>query len=629
LTYGGFLQARQVGNQIWSILEQAKLEHEVSLKDSSPSKKRKRFKVVIHSSPFLRCIQTSVGISSGLAQSSPDSIYNPSDVIVPATAATAGDVSRSKPSAILRLDSFLGEWLTPEYFEMITPPPASALMLGGAKAELLRRADYTKYATQLLPNTVEPASSNSGGALWNATAASASVTDGDPAQPSSARTSVESLASQSRPRKGYMPPKPNHAVSSKSKIPDGIVEHARDACAAVDYQWDSMRPPFEFGDGGKLGEEWVEMHKRFRRGIKQLVNWYCTDTAPAEMVTTPITPPSASDKMGDEVDMGLDEEDVETVVVLVSHGAGCNALIGAITHQPVLMDVGIASITMATLKPDVAYSDLLAAHTDEHAAAHVPVHQMYDIRMSASTEHLQSSGSTPISSRSSSIPNVWNGRSRGRTSTLGSLGNPVLDPMHPDTFSISGSRSTSASATVATVQRRESGARRLASRNNMSLGSDRGNTTNGQSTTSKDTAPGAMPSPGLWSPGPSSLRFVAEGTENSDKDDADIGLPNFDTRPSKLAATRGSVAAAAPRSIQANGMTTPTFDREHLGPMLAAPIKLQTSFSPVDKAPEEAITTELDDTLGSLWSLPRPPDDAERFRDLTQTKRRWTVNERA
>ena len=77
LTYGGFLQARQVGNQISNYLEQAKLDDEVSQNGAALSATRRRFKIVIHSSPFLRCVQTSIGISSGLAQTSPDSIFGP------------------------------------------------------------------------------------------------------------------------------------------------------------------------------------------------------------------------------------------------------------------------------------------------------------------------------------------------------------------------------------------------------------------------------------------------------------------------------------------------------------------------------------------------------------------------
>src|SRR5699024_3533421 len=45
--------------------------------------------------------------------------------------------------SLLRVDAFLGEWLCPDYFEHITPPPSSERLIAGAKAELLRRSINT------------------------------------------------------------------------------------------------------------------------------------------------------------------------------------------------------------------------------------------------------------------------------------------------------------------------------------------------------------------------------------------------------------------------------------------------------------------------------------------------------
>uniref|UniRef100_A0A8H7NNW2 Phosphoglycerate mutase family protein n=1 Tax=Bionectria ochroleuca TaxID=29856 RepID=A0A8H7NNW2_BIOOC len=142
LTYNGFQQARSVGNQIASILEQAKQDAESP--SANPTGRRKRFRVVIHSSPFLRCVQTSVGISSGLAQTAPGSTLSPPELILP-RAPPPGKTDTPFRSSILRLDAFLGEWLSPEYFENITPPPGSSLMIGSAKADLLKREDYSIY----------------------------------------------------------------------------------------------------------------------------------------------------------------------------------------------------------------------------------------------------------------------------------------------------------------------------------------------------------------------------------------------------------------------------------------------------------------------------------------------------
>ncbi|KAI9167072.1 hypothetical protein HJFPF1_03192 [Paramyrothecium foliicola] len=624
LTYGGFQQARQVGNQIWSILEQAKLEFDVANESSTASKKRRRFKVVIHSSPFLRCVQTSVGISSGLAQASAASIYIPSDVIVP-PASSNGNTAHAK-SAILRLDSFLGEWLSPEYFESITPPPGPALMMGGAKAELLRRSDYSELDDLNVQQAPSPA-----GALWNGSAGSA-PSDSSIASPqdNGVRNTMGGFSRNFQAGKGYVAPRPNYAASSAGKIPDGFVAHARDACLVVDYQWDSMRAPLDFGDGGQLGEEWPAMHKRFRKGLKQLVNWYCTNEAPTEPVSTLLSATEASNGQTDEV-AGA-EDDVQTVVILVSHGAGCNALMGAITHQPVLMDVGIASITMAERRSGVDYPELRKALTNDPTALYgVPVDRMYDIKLSASMEHLQSTSSNPGSARSTrspSISNIWNGGSRGRTSTLGSLGGAVMSPFKfSDPLSSAGSRSASASATAPPFSRRNSAAHRPV--RSPATPATATIPANGDGPTNGLASP-VSPSFGLWSPVPSSLRLIPD--DESDNDDLDHMLPDFGQSRFKTNAANEPPALfhnSAAIDTHAFEMAPPVrTPGASTGPTLSAPIKIVTNLSS-PKPIEEVKVTPLGESYGGLWSLPRPPDEAERFRDLSTSKRRWTVNERA
>ncbi|CAM1511311.1 Fc.00g088240.m01.CDS01 [Cosmosporella sp. VM-42] len=661
LTYGGFLQARQVGNQIAGILEQAKVEHEVC----SKNEKRRKFKVVIHSSPFLRCIQTSIAISSGLAQTPPESPYHPSDVIVSATS------PYSKPdhfrSSILRVDSFLGEWLSPEYFEMITPPPGSALMVGSAKADLLRREDYSA----LIP-AHNHTNTTSSGSLWNgspgaspAISAMQSTTtsekDGSIGTSAMAAALSGQLANSLAQKKGYAIPKPNYAISSAGKIPDGFVAHARDECVVVDYQWDSMRPPLDFGDGGQFGEEWTSMHKRFRRGLKKMLDWYATTEAPDEMVTR-----AAGGMQDDTKDKptSSEDEEVETVVILVSHGAGCNALIGAITHQPVLMDVGIASITMAVRKQDVKYQDLLLASQAEDPASepHVSPHQLYDIRMSASTEHLRSTASTPASSRSASAENAFSapGSVRGRVPSISDGNGPVIasfiysEPIIPN-----GNRSTSASATMGTSVRRSSGSQRPPSRS-PALATGR--------TVPRDSSPGSGISYGLWAPAPSSLRLMDGFEEESDSEDFDALLPNFDqhrfktselytgdTTPSAgIPVSNPMDSTSEPPSFEPRSAPShtelpppalPTFTPFSIpsiitsnsgsdtprskprGPILAGPIRIRTNVE--FERPAEDYTRQLGDGLGGLWGLPRPPGEAEMIRDLSLSKRRWTTTERA
>ncbi|KAF5020507.1 hypothetical protein F66182_7470 [Fusarium sp. NRRL 66182] len=663
LTYGGWLQARSVGNQISNILEQAKTEYE-----SSPNgkNKRRRFKVVIHSSPFLRCAQTSIGISSGLAQTPYDSPYRPNDIFVSATSPP-----KHFRSTILRLDSFLGEWLSPEYFEQITPPPGAALMLGSAKAELLRREDYSSLTSAPAPTYIPHRSSNA--SLWNGSpaaspslgpmrSASSSVENNGSALGSAMAAALTGQLSSQMEKKGYNLPKPNYAISNAGRIPDGFVAHARDECVVVDYQWDSMRAPLDFGDGGQLGEEWTDMHKRFRRGLKKMIDWYATTDAPDEMVTQAAS--ASQDGVDGDSSTAAADEDVETVVILVSHGAGCNALIGAITHQPVLMDVGIASITMAARKPDADYNTLLAASEKEAPSAepHVSPHQMYDIRMSAATDHLRSTTSTPISSRSGSADGFpANGAIRGRAPSISSTDGPgplIGSFVYSDPIIPMGSRSNSASATLGSSIRRTSGSQRPLTRGPalaMATG-ERGSRSNSPSTSS--------PSFGLWSPGPSSLRLMDDGNDDaSEKEDFDDVLPNFDRfsdsqeikKDDKASTTESSPDGSTPPTshfelnpTESLSMTLPPSAFSSLssfsfppsgestpkaiprGPILSAPIRIKTDvvIHDFDQPAEELDIGQLGDGLGGLWGLPRPPGEAERLRDMSLSKRRWTTTER-
>lgn len=429
-----------------------------------PKPKKRKQKVIIHSSPFQRCVQTSVGISAGLSQyqnvaangrkSSDARIKTVSQlhsasprlqatkimgspkldpITEPQQSRHREDFRRSlkehspQEKATLRVDAFLGEWLSPDYFEMITPPPNSTLMVAGAKADLLRRGE----AIDMYTPTGSPKPS---GNLWGAQAASSQShpisTSGDSAKahhraaPKRDRASSHGSAASSsshrsdgrsspfRPTEimppppgrqslGYTPPAPSYAVSPVDHIPRGYVAHAREACVDVDYQWDSMREPHFWGDGGAFGEEWSSMHKRFRRGLENMLEWYGENHGIQHTDDHEAVP---------EVSLTGGEEEVETelVLVLVTHGAGCNALIGAMTNQPVLLDVGMASLTMATRKADappfIGPSSLPARSTTpgtpeplerrpspphRRSSVDMGLSSIYDMKIVASSEHLR------------------------------------------------------------------------------------------------------------------------------------------------------------------------------------------------------------------------------------------------
>lgn len=265
LTYGGWTQSRLVGFRIASLLA-----------SSGQATAPKNMRIVIHSSPFLRCIQTSVSIAAGIAQQQSENFVKP----------------------LMRLDSWLGEWLSEDYYLDICPPPAPSIMISNAKADYIR--------------------------------------------PSSA----SSIPSQS--------PSPPPSPYNNKQIPTGHVSHGK-TFVEFDIGWSASNLPAAEMEH-EYPEEWPSMHKRFKNGWKHLSAYYSSGN-PA-VTNFPITwkrptqqlPPPAN---GEREESSGDE--LSTVVILVTHGAGCNALIGAITHKPVLMDIPISSTTMAVRRPDGSY----------------------------------------------------------------------------------------------------------------------------------------------------------------------------------------------------------------------------------------------------------------------------------
>ncbi|KAG7111492.1 hypothetical protein HYQ44_009687 [Verticillium longisporum] len=540
LTYGGWLQAQAAGARIAAILRQAQ-EDAGNDSPTAPSKKRK-FKIVVHSSPFLRCIQTSVAISAGLAhavpQASATTPYHLSSTAPEKVNPLSADPSVQPLSGVIqktpiRVDAFLGEWLNPEYFEAIARPPSSQHMLGTAKVALLRHETISAYESSR-PHA-SSMTSLSYGQLWSSPKMSAANErassvdsnsplglDGLPAMASALprnRAGSANSASSSRrstsPDDGYVAPTPNYAISTSGKIPDGYVAHARDACAVADYQWDSMQEPLNWGDGGVFGEEWISMHRRFRAGFQKLVDWYATAESPAELVTKTVrlgvtTTPHAP--VFDDAD-----DDAEAVVILVSHGAGCNAMIGVITRQPVLMDVGVATVTMAARKDNVDGDAPIVPFSDPSAPmvpGKIPIDQYYDLKIQASNDHLRNMSSTGgglsrAASTSSAHVHTPHPQARGRVSTMSSATGLGFHD-----FDLGGSRSNSANANLASMRRTSyttSPMPRGIALNTTGITVGSGATTFSQPV-----------STGLWSPSSPVVR-------RSESDDDDL-FPDFDGR---------------------------------------------------------------------------------------------------
>ncbi|PKS07363.1 hypothetical protein jhhlp_005965 [Lomentospora prolificans] len=680
LTYGGWLQARTVGGKIASIITQAEAEYDTARNRASEDEhsagiakrkpRRRLFKVAIHSSPFLRCIQTAVAITAGLREppgtpapyprqtrsNSVASVHSVSRPLVrrgtasPVLSPISTDPNmnpldanprfdhRLFPRSVLRLDAFLGEWLSPAYFETITPPPSTSAMLSSAKADLLRREDYSKYSDPGL----RPKPTTAKSQLWQSKEEDGSGTKG-PLNAMGSLANALSEAAQPQPRPppmGYIAPVPHYAITNNCKIPDGYVAHARDACSTVDYTWDSTGPPLAFGDGGMYGEEWTAMHKRFRRGLQNLVDWYASCDNPTELKWTLSTHSNATKEAGSGSDMAnghagsktanshstkkanTEEEDVEeeSVVILVSHGAGCNALIGAITHQPALMDVGVASITMAVRKGDgyeveepewnEASGSIGNSDAAETPRATPAVHLAYDLKMTASSEHLRGAPTAPASpilghsARSASM----GGGFRGRVNTMSSTESPVLRPFtYADSFnhSGSGSRSSSMSASV------NFGPTRRTSKGPSYLSNDPLTPGSGFMTFAAPTsAHSRVSSLGLWSP-----------VRDEDEDDyfPDFDNKRFERRTTNTSSlgqtwTAPSKDGGLPLDLSSTAILPDTPPARPLGPSRQA-----------SEASDDYMTTQLGFTpsagggggAGGLWSAPR-----------VEPRRRWTINER-
>ncbi|KAK4146030.1 uncharacterized protein C8A04DRAFT_10125 [Dichotomopilus funicola] len=635
LTYSGWQQAKSLGVRIASIIrERVEEDERAAGQNSNPKPKRKKYEVVLHSSPFLRCIQTSIAISAGLAQdstpfgpaSSPtapseskDEATGPSKPSVVTdlrdTAASANSTIIRK--SVLRLDAFLGEWLTPKYFEFITPPPESVMMLASAKADLLRREDYSHHANYVSHHhsnsTPNHQSSSSQGHLWSPIVRDSPTSPfggsqsngfGAPTNPSPS-TSIRSDKEPRTPGPGYISPVPHYAIGNNNTIPAGYVAHARDACSIIDYQWHSTRSVLDWGDGGSFPEEWAAMHKRFRTGVQSLVDWYST----AENPTRPVTKNVRNAPVGGPED-GDEDVETESIVILVSHGAGCNALIGAITHQPVLMDVGMASLTMAVRKPDSESENTIPQKIGDLP----PTHHLYDLKLFANSDHLRSPATTPSSPRPPPVSNPFNGpRSRHLSfSTSGSsfYWNDGPGNRSPSSAGLGGYRKS---------PKDDSPVPRLSFINSTATGGgSSGGITVGSGVTSfAATRPSllAQARSGLWTP---------TGEESDEDSFGGLNFSRFDPPATVAAANAASPLATKPTA------TTSTTTNETAEPTLGASSSLANGAPGLttQRSPKPE-PDQLGAGSGGLWGAPRPPDDADRFRDVTASKRRWTVSERS
>ncbi|KAK5209061.1 hypothetical protein LTR99_007166 [Exophiala xenobiotica] len=445
LSYGGWIQSQTLGVRINNELHNLDAQYKQTAEnkdDSTQDPPRKKRKIIIHSSPYLRCLQTAIAIGAGIQHPQNHTRSRPrprqhSSRASPSTTDEADPhesentslqrtVSREPQqtnrlghnTCLLRIDAFLGEWQSRTYFESALPPP-SAVLVSQAKMELqlpqeeIKGADLSPSMTYDLPSMDWEEKENEVASVpvheKTGLRAMAAAGHSFPKRPRNISFGTElangaRLLNRNLQRQplGYSPPAPTYAMGPSDKIPPGYVAHARDGCVIIDQDWDSEGKPLEWGDGGPFDEEWGSMHRRFRNGLQKMIEFYESQAAAEEH--------DSSEN---------DEEDL--VLVLVTHQAGCNALIRILTGAPALHDVATASLTMAVRSqgPEKARSPV--SPTRRRGSLDLSVSDEYEIRIVASTEHLRA-GSNPLglnSPRLGKSPAFANRRTVGADSPEG------------------------------------------------------------------------------------------------------------------------------------------------------------------------------------------------------------------
>lgn len=571
------------------------------------------------------------------------------------------NVQASRPYAgpdktLLRIDAFLGEWLSPDYFEDITPPPNSTMMVAGAKADLLRRGEYV----EVLPPAPQSKGHFPGGWKSNVPSATASRKNREEASLSAMGSLAQALPQRERSSSGsgplvrmrsrehaaaaplatahkvpsyiYDPPIPSYAVSPSSPIPRGYVSHARDACVNVDWQWDSMREPQGWGDGGEYGDEWSTMHKRFRRGLAGIMKWYrengskppqtrflrlTTERPRATLVHAATDPESKFDQE--------DDEDEELVLVLVTHGAGCNALLGAISNQPILIDVGLAALSMAVRRQEPRRPSVPVL-LRRHSVVDPGMSDTYEMKYLASLDHLRpgvdpSKPPQQQSPASVASPSVESRRRFGYGS--GGANSPVSAIDSPFAF----------------VESARSGW-------NSSLGSMRRSSTSGTGSGSRAlSTSGTTSSPassGLWSV--SKAPTIDSLNEEQKSPGADMVLDFANQAPKSSTTSSKPTSNPAPEvdsAIDTRSISNleEAFSTTSLGPGINGheDKEHEDDVAPLRKTKQPSRSTSISGGGGGLWTpkgpstinrLWGPPRLEEVFEHPYDTpKRRWTVSE--
>lgn len=454
LSYGGWIQCQTLGaridKELQSPFEQSNDDSEGENGEGSPRPRKKR-KIIIHSSPYKRCIQTSIAIAAGLKYPQPEKLRplptpfqrssisklrGPPEPPRSQPVAEGSEKGEQEDKLMLKVDPWLSEWLSPSYFEDSKIPPPINVIVDRARDTLTRPIQEIRGAdlNAFLPVPESPDDDRDAdkenefrqtmhekGGLRAMAAAGHSL-------PHRTRTTSFGFdrvngSMQFKPRQRakttsvYSPPVPQYSLAPQDPIPAGFVAHARDGCVKPDLEWDSEK--MGWGDAGIYPEEWGTMHVRFRLGLQKMLSYY--ESLP-------------------DIDESSDEDE-DIVVVLVTHQAGANALIRLVTGAPALHDVGVASLTLAVRRPVLRRLPSLAGtshsplgydrdsrRNTRRGSLDLGLADDFEMRIIASTEHLRY-GSNPLglnSPRLRQSPAMSGRRMVGADSLEGfSIGDPL------------------------------------------------------------------------------------------------------------------------------------------------------------------------------------------------------------
>ena len=400
--------------------------------EQSQIRDKRSLNVVMHSSPYLRCTQTAIAVSSGIANAydelrradQPETIRRDQEGIVEdkkrqeansASSNSAPQLSIGGPELNykstspkllssnfkkhrikLKLDAFLGEWLTVDYFEHMYASPNATYLLETAKIDLLRGTeDIADDSDDTICKIVIKETPPDYNTSKNRKAIATKSPSEQGFQPQDHACSenyvrnnydkcgikvstifrTEFSLENGRDRASLDCDK----LSKSESTPQGIIDQARRKYVKVDGQWDSMKEPLLWGDGGELGEDWGSMHQRLNTGLHCLLNWYMNKELHNQGAL------EATDSLSSE------EHESDTVIIIVTHGAACNALIGAFTNQPIVVEVGTSSFTMFVRKEKVSEETLRCSITSrmELPQSRSNLSNIYNLKLLASTQHLQ------------------------------------------------------------------------------------------------------------------------------------------------------------------------------------------------------------------------------------------------